>query len=113
MKLMTKEIARSIPALYETDETPMDDKVIQCKFFDPMGSWTWYVFEANAITSDGTEVPLRDAVDYEDIRFFGYVEGLENEAGYFTLNELESVGKSRMLGIERDLYFDRKPFGEI
>jgi hypothetical protein len=49
--------------------------------------------------------------DGEDL-FFGLVQGLEEELGYFSLSELESV---RVLGlpVERDLYFTPKPLSEL
>jgi hypothetical protein len=42
--------------------------------------------------------------DGEDL-FFGLVDGLEKEFGYFSLSELESVDGPFGVGIERDLYF--------
>jgi len=89
MKLLTKGIQSKLPALYSQDKVPTDEQVAQVKFFDPMGSWTWYGIE----------------YDPETRTFFGYVKGIEDEYGYFTLDELESIGKGRMLGIERDLHF--------
>ena len=44
--------------------------------------------------------------------FFGYVEGFENELGYFSLNELKSV-KKMGLGIERDRHFKPVKLKEI
>jgi hypothetical protein len=51
MKLLTKEIKAKIPALY-TQENEKDPIVI-CNFFDPTGSWTWYVLDGmiNEISS--------------------------------------------------------------
>jgi len=42
--------------------------------------------------------------DGEDI-FFGLVNGLELELGYFSLKELQSVKGPMGLPIDRDLYF--------
>jgi hypothetical protein len=49
--------------------------------------------------------------DGEDL-LFGLVQGLEEELGYFSLSELESV---RVLGlpVERDLYFTPKPLSAL
>jgi len=89
MELMTKELEQLFPPLYATEgKDPKDIKVI-AKFFDPCGSWAWY------------------ATEYDPHKriFFGYVKGFENELGYFSLDELQSVKGPLGLGIERDLYF--------
>lgn len=94
MLLMTKAIERAMPKLYST-ESERYSKVI-VKFFDPTGSWTWYVLEG--AQEDG------------DWRFFGLVDGFEKELGYFMLSELQHA-KDGMRGlqslpIERDLWFN-------
>ena len=99
MKLLTKELQSKIPALYSTEETPTEEKVIVCKFFSLMGGWTWYVVEGEK-QEDGNYL------------FFGLVDGLEREWGYFSLEELESVRFHGIQGIERDLYFDAVKIGE-
>jgi hypothetical protein len=89
MKLMTKELEQLFPPLYATEgKDPRKVKII-AKFFTPFGNWTWYATE----------------YDPQKRIFFGYVRGLENELGYFSLDELESVKGPLGLGIERDLYF--------
>lgn len=89
MKLLTKEILKKIPALYETDGVPLEDKVCHVKFFVPWGSWSWYATE----------------YDPDERMFFGYVAGSYPEWGYFSLDELESIKGPFGLGIERDLHF--------
>jgi len=89
MKLMTRELEQLFPPLYATEgKDPKDIKII-AKFFTPWSNWTWYA----------TEYDLQKRI------FFGYVRGLENEFGYFSLDELESVKGPFGLTIERDLYF--------
>ena len=44
---------------------------------------------------------------------YGYVQGLESELGYFTLEELESVHGSLGLVIERDMLFEPTLLSEI
>jgi hypothetical protein len=92
--LLTNDIRQRLPRLYETqeDRNPM----LQVKFFTPWTSWTWYASE----------------FDGEDL-FFGLVEGLETEWGYFSLKELESVRGPGGLRIERDLYFVPTPASQI
>ena len=111
MKLLTKAIAKKLPALYATENTPTEEKVAVCKFFTPDSNWTWFVVEGSAVLPDGENVPLTDprADDREDVLFFGLVHGHEKEWGYFSLNELESVKGPFGLGIERDTHFDDEP----
>jgi len=94
MKLLTKEILKRLPALYSQENNP--DPIVQVKFFDPCGSWTWYATEF-----DGKDI------------FFGMVDGFEKELGNFSLSELQSFKGRLGLGIERDLYFTPKPLSEI
>ena len=97
MMMLTKETRKRIPKLYETEMVPVLEKVVVVKFFDPCGSWTWYVVE----------------FDQKDT-FFGLVDGLELEWGYFSLSELKSVKtKPFGLGIERDLHFTPKKIKDI
>ena len=113
MKLLTQAVRKSLPPLYSQDGKG-EDAIVQVKYFDPSGSWTWFCTEASAMLADGTSVPLTDAraKDAEDVTFFGLVIGLETELGYFSLNELEGVRGRFGLGIERDLYFTPKPLKE-
>ncbi len=94
MKLMTNEIRQRMPALYSAERDP--DPMVQVKFFTPWTSWTWY-----AIEFDGQDL------------FFGLVDGLETELGYFSLSELESVRGPAGLRIERDLHFRPVPLSEV
>ena len=87
MKLLTDELIKTLPPLYSTEN--IKDPLIQCKFFTPDSSWSWYVLE----------------FDKTNEIFFGYVCGLERELGYFSLQELESVKCQLGLGIERDISF--------
>lgn len=91
MKLMTKEIEQQIPKLYSQDGKG-ENAIVYVKFFDPYGSWSWYATEYSK----------------EEKLFFGLVKGFETELGYFSLDELESVGR-----IERDLYFRPKTLKEV
>ena len=87
MKLLTDELINQLPKLYSTEN--QKDPIVQCKFFAPDSSWTWYVLEYDKTYGI----------------FFGYVCGFENELGYFTLAELESVKGHLNLAIERDTSF--------
>jgi len=94
MKLLTQEIKDRLPRLYETQHDK--DPIAQVKFFTPWSSWNWY----------GTEF------DGEDL-FFGYVEGVCDEWGYFSLNELAELRGPGGLTVERDLYFQPKPMSKV
>lgn len=95
MRLLTKEIENEAQRIGRQEEVV--DPIVIAKFFDPMGSWTWYATE----------------YDVEDKIFFGYVVGSEKEWGSFSLEELESIGQNRILGIERDIHFEPGPFSEV
>lgn len=92
---MTKEIEKRLEKfpLYSQDGKGEDAKIV-CKFFSPVGGWTWYVLEAEKFNED-------------DYVFFGIViNGYgEQEYGYFTLGELKQLQLPFGLGIERDMYF--------
>ncbi|MDR9785841.1 MAG: DUF2958 domain-containing protein [Peptococcaceae bacterium MAG4] len=95
MKLLTKVIEKQIPPLYSTEN--QDDPIVITKFFTPWSFWTWYVLE----------------YDPEKRLFFGYVAGIENELGYFSLDELESIRSSFGLKVERDLYWKPVPLSKV
>jgi len=96
MKLLTQELLKQFPKLNKTDGTPLEEKKVIAKFFTPDGSWTWYAVE----------------FDGEDL-FFGLVDGIEKEWGYFSLKELQSVQGTLGLPIEWDLYFGQPKIKDI
>ena len=98
MKLMTKELYEKMPKLGATSNKKTEEIPIICKFFNPVGSWTWYVMEGQP--------------EGDDFIFYGFVRGFENEFGTFSLKELESVKGSLGLGIERDLHFKEHMLSE-
>ena len=92
--LLPQSLEKAIPALYATEGIKKEEKIVYAKFFAPNTCWTWFVLEGEWST------------DHEDFTFFGLVHDFEKEYGYFSLNELESVGDSNLTcSIERDLYF--------
>jgi Protein of unknown function (DUF2958) len=86
MTLLTDEIKHQLPPLYSTETTP--DPTAWVKFFTPDASWTWYATE----------------FDGEDT-FFGLVQGQDEELGYFSLSELQTLQGPFGLGVERDISF--------
>ena len=109
MKLLTKALEARLPKLGATEDVPLREKRIVCKFFALGTAWSWYVLEGER-QPDG------------DVLFFGFVKGLEAELGYFSLRELEKLQLEWALGdsslgtiplVERDLYFGDHVLGEV
>jgi hypothetical protein len=94
MMLLTKANRAALPPLHSTENE--EDPTVQVKFFDPTGSWSWYATEF-----DGADT------------FFGWVDGMCPELGYFSLRELSDHRGRLGLGIERDLHFSPRPLGEV
>lgn len=92
MKLLTKEILASVPKLFAQDGKG-DAAIAYAKFFDPSGSWTWYMTEYDPINDEA----------------FGLVQGFEEELGYFSIRELEKVRNRFGIGIERDINWTPRP----
>ena len=97
MKLITAEIAKRLQGAYKARENTPDmtlaDQEVIAKFFDPLGSWTWYVLNQDPADTD---------------YLWGIVKGFEVEIGSFSLSDLQEIGKKRILGIERDIHFTPK-----
>jgi hypothetical protein len=98
MKLITEEfeeLFKNYPLYSQEHEK---DPLVIAKLFDPVGSATWWITEYDPV---------------EKIAFC-YVTGLvQDEFGYNSLIELESIERPFGLTIERDLYFVQKRLGEL
>jgi hypothetical protein len=97
MELLTAELRRSLPPLYAQEKN--NDPIVHIKFFTPDAQWTWYVTEGGE--------------EEDDFIFFGYVMGLDNEWGYFSLSELTAARGPFGLAVERDLSFKAAAFSEV
>lgn len=95
-KLIPQTLLSDIPDLYETEGqlNPM----LYVKLFTPDSNWTWFIIEFSKADAKTC---------------YGYVQGLESELGYFTLEELESIHGPLGLAIERDLSFTPTAFSII
>lgn len=94
--LLTKANKKKLPALYSQDGKG-DEAIAYVKFFTPWTNWTWYATE----------------FDPEEGRFYGLVQGHEEELGYFMLEDLKSVRGKWGLKIERDRNFKPTKLGEL
>ena len=92
-----KELEEQLPPLYATEEIPLEEKQLLVKYFVPSSNWTWYGVE----------------YDPNQELFFGYIEGLDNEWGYFSLKEFRSVRGPLGLQIERDFHFKPIAFEQL
>ncbi len=107
MKLLTAEDLVKLQAQdpYHSSgpgrELPSDKLMIIVKFFTPDSCWTWWAVSASQDEKSG------------DVQFFGLVDGLEKELGYFWLSELEGIRGPLGLQIERDLYWNPVPLSEL
>ena len=93
----TKEQLTKLPALYETENVPLAEKIIGMHFF--INGSDWYVAE------------------YGDGLFFGYVilnGDLEMaEWGYFSLEELKQLKSQMGIEVDCDLHWQPKKAGQI
>ena len=94
--LIPKELIEemNIPKLYETEE--QKDPIAHIKLF--IDGWTWYIIEI-------------DKSDYNTC--YGLVDGFEQELGYFSLSELESISDSYGLKAELDSSFKATKLSKI
>lgn len=95
-KLIPQTLLSNIPDLYETERET--NPLCYVKLFTPDSCFTWYIIELSKENGN---------------LCYGYVEGIENELGYFLLEEIESVRGSLGLSVERDLYFEPTPLSQI
>ena len=94
--LLTNEQLKSIPNLYETEN--QEEKICYVKLFLPNSNWTWYIIE----------------IDKQDNNTcFGFVDGLEQELGYFTIKELENLRGLFGLKVELDVSFKPTKLSKI
>ncbi len=94
-ELFPDSVRKQLPALYSTEHE--SDPLMIVKFFTPDGAWTWYASE----------------YDGEDELFFGWVDGFEQELGYFSLVELRDARGLFGLPIERDIHFKPTRLSEV
>jgi Protein of unknown function (DUF2958) len=89
------ELRSLVPPLHSQKGT--DDPIVYLKFFSESGL-IWYATEGSAVD--------------DDFVFFGFVIGLEDEWGEFSLSELATCARSG-LAIEREAHFKPERFSRI
>lgn len=93
---MKDEIEKNYPL--HSQEGKAKKAVCIAKFF--IGNWTWYILEGNR--------------EDDDFIMFGIViNGMGNEYGYTSLNELENICVHGLFQVERDLYFEWQKLEDI
>lgn len=86
---------KKVPGLYETESTPLAEKIVHLHYFT--GAADWYIVE----------------IDPETQKAFGYADlGYGGEWGYMDLTEMATVS-SNYLGIERDKWWTPVAAGTI
>lgn len=91
-QLMTEEIAKTVPRLYEQDGA--DDPIVHVHYFSCVTGWDWYLTEFDPRTGEA----------------FGLVRGFEIEWGYFSVREMERVNREKGFEVvERDEHFEPAP----
>lgn len=95
-ELIPFSLRDKLPALYETEG--QKDPICRIKLFTPDANWTWYVIELSQTDQNIC---------------YGYVQGMENELGYFSLSELRTIKGSLGLKVERDLLFEPTVLSKI
>ena len=91
-KMITEKIKKDTPMYGSTAELPMEEQTVTGKFFDPTGSFTWYLME----------------LDKDEDRAYGFVTSHmvpDGEFGPFSINELRDLDLPFGLYIERDKNF--------
>jgi hypothetical protein len=119
MQLLTKELMGKIPSLYSQEHVA--DPICRVKFFMPDGAFTWWVIEGATREKEGCGFGVncnhRPLTEYDpesmDVLFFGYVQGLEAELGYFSLSELTAIRGMLRLPVERDRFFTPVKLSEV
>ena len=80
--LMTDEMLKRVPRLYEQEDISLGDKEVHAAYIIPFKSnWTWYMTEYDRESGDA----------------FGLVLGIEPEWGYFNLEELKELKAQRLM----------------
>ena len=95
-KLLTQQQLSELPDLYTQKNSK--DPLCHFKLFTPDSSWSWYIIELS---------------QKDQSTCFGYEKGLEDELGYFSLEELAEIKGPLGLAVEVDTSFVPMPLSEV
>ena len=96
-EIFPSELRKTLPPL--NSQEGVRDPIVHLKFRTTDSSWIWYVTEGSP--------------EGDDFIFFGFVMGLENEWGQFSLLDLAESRGPFGRPIERDLNFRPVRFSRI
>ena len=88
MKLLTESIKKAAEGQFNRASEMREQQVV-AKFFNPVGSWSWYLMNK----------------DPESSYCWGIVKGEAVEVGSFDIEDLQKIELQFGLGIERDTSF--------
>jgi len=94
----TKAVLATVPRLYETEDTPIEAKLIHLHFF--IGGCDWYIAEY-----DGDDLCFGFAILNNDLEMA--------EWGYVSLTELRSIRVQGWLEVDNDLHWKTCPAIEV
>jgi len=95
--IFPNEVRDIVPPL--NSQEGVTDPIVHVKFFSPDSNWRWYVTEGSP--------------EDDDFLFFGFVVGLEEEWGHFSLSELAEASAPWERRVERDPHFQPDCFSQI
>ena len=96
MELLPKEIEIKLPKMYETEKIECSKKILHVRYISIFSDWEWYLCEYDRTSKTA----------------FGFVKGMEDEWGYFSIKEIEEINAEN-LRIIRDESFTPRQFGEL
>ena len=95
MDIFPSELRKIVPPL--NSQEGIGDPIVYLKFTH--SGWTWYVTEGSP--------------EDDDFIFFGFVIGLDEEWGDFSLSELTEARDPLGRPVQRDLHFEPARFSRI
>src|SRR5438132_12993699 len=96
-KMFSDELLPKLPPL--GSQEGLSDPVVHMKFFTRDAEWAWYVTEGSPTD--------------EDFMFFGFVFGIEQEWGYFSLSDLADLCGPWGFPVLRDFRFEPDAFCKV
>ena len=96
-EIFPNELRKTLPPL--NSQEGVRDPIVHLKSRTTDSSWIWYVTEGSP--------------EDDDFIFFGFVVGLEEEWGHFSLSELAEASAPWERRVERDPHFQPDCFSQI